>query len=677
MLLVDAATVQRAQEWSRRDPNETTAAYVQNLIQTVQVKSEESSSQSAQAEATAAAAAAASSELKSLFPDDSQRISFGTAGLRSAMKPGPTGMNDLVVLQTAQGLARYCLQQQQQQQQQQQLQKPSVVVGYDHRSNTSMQLSSLSFALLTALVFIEAGFDCFLLDGFVATPLVPYALGQTKNCAAGIMITASHNPKQDAGYKVYWNDGCQIRSPLDQEIAQTILEPANLEPWVDYREQLRTRRAQYGNAVDVDVDPCLGLSRPKETQEMIASYFSAIQASGLVSGRAAQLLLSRNTNGHWKPPAFVYTAMHGVGYPFALQSFEIFGMEPFHSVPTQQEPDPAFSTVPFPNPEEKGAMDAAKAHAVSKGCDVVLANDPDADRLAVAEKSRVTGEWTTFTGDEIGTMLGHWLWQQQQQRDADADATATTTTTTTKPPLAMCASTVSSKMLAEIARVEGFHFEDTLTGFKWIGSRAAELNRSGQYRSIFCYEEAIGFCCGDVIFDKDGISALGVFADLAVSVYCTKHMQLQDHMQSLYDKYGEFVSRNGYFFMNDPIVVSIIMGQMTSQGTFSELLTERAVGAYKVASFRYLGEPGYDSTTADKKPTLPTSKSSPMITIRFENGCVAQFRASGTEPKFKYYIEYKGQPGVSRDKVTEDLTIMSDMLIETLLEPDKHGLVRP
>jgi phosphomannomutase len=672
MLLVDAVTVQRAQEWSRRDPNETTAAYVENLIQAVQVEvsvSEEPSSQSVQAEATTAAAA--SSELNALFPDDSQRISFGTAGLRSAMKPGPTGMNDLVVLQTAQGLARYCLQQQPQQPQQQQRQKPSVVVGYDHRSNTAMQLSSLSFALLTALVFIEAGFDCFLLDGFVATPLVPYTLSQLSNCAAGIMITASHNPKQDAGYKVYWSDGCQIRSPTDQEIAQTILEPANLEPWVDYGEQLRNRHtdAQYA------ADPCLGLSRPKETQEMIASYFRAIQASGLVSGRTAQLLSQSSNNNNddksWKPPAFCYTAMHGVGYPFAVKSFEIFGFAPFQSVPTQQDPDAAFPTVPFPNPEEKGAMDAAKAHAVSTGCDVVLANDPDADRLAVAEKNRVTGEWTTFTGDEIGTMLGHWLWQQQQQQQQDV------TSSTTTLPLAMCASTVSSKMLAEIAHVEGFHFEDTLTGFKWIGSRAAELNRSGQYRSIFCYEEAIGFCCGDVIFDKDGISALGVFADLAMSVYCTKNMQLQDHMQSLYDKYGEFVSRNGYFFMNDPSVVSIIMDQMTSQGTFSQLLTEMAVGPYKVESFRYLGEPGYDSTTADKNPTLPTSKSSPMMTIRFENGCVAQFRASGTEPKFKYYIEYKGQPGVSRARVTEDLAIMSDFLIETLLQPDQHGLVRP
>jgi phosphomannomutase len=640
-MLVDAETVQRAQEWSRKDPNETTASYVQNLIQ------------------TSAASAESASELKALFPQG-QRIGFGTAGLRSAMKPGPLGMNDLVVLQTAQGLARYIKQQVLPEQQQDQ--KPSVVVGYDHRENSVMNLSSLSFAVLTALVFIEAGFDCFLLDGFVATPLVPYTLTQIKDCTCGIMITASHNPKQDAGYKVYWSDGCQIRSPLDKEIANSILQPSNLQPWVDYRQVLRDLSA----VNDASVDPCLGLGRPEQTKEMIASYFQAIQDSGLVRGQAKLT----QSNKDWKPPSFCYTAMHGVGHRFARQAFETFGIDaPFHSVPTQQEPDPAFPTVPFPNPEEKGALDAAKAHAVVTCSDVVLANDPDADRLAVAEKSRLTGEWTTFTGDEIGTMLGHWLWQQ----DIDKQQHAATGVADTPPqlPLAMCASTVSSKMLAEIARVEGFYFEDTLTGFKWIGSRAAELHRSGKYRSIFCYEEAIGFCCGNLVFDKDGISALGVFCDLTMSVY-NSGKSLKDHMQSLYDKYGEFVSQNGYFFLKDPSVVATIMDKMTTQGTFSQLAT---VGPYKVESFRYLGEPGYDSTTADKKPTLPTDKASPMMTIRFENGCVAQFRASGTEPKFKYYIELKGKPGVSREVVTEDLAIMSAILLETLLQPEKHGLV--
>ena len=166
-----------------------------------------------------------------------------------------------------------------------------------------------------------------------------------------------------------------------------------------------------------------------------------------------------------------------------------------------------------------------------------------------------------------------------------------------------------------------------------------------------------------------GITSLGVFADLSYSVY-HKGLSLVQHMQSLYDKYGEFVSNNGYYFCYDPAVVTKIMRDMQNGGMY---MTE--VGPYRVESIRDLWTPGYDSTTADKRPTLPTSKSSPIMTFRFENGCVAQFRASGTEPKFKYYIEMKGEPGVSRDIVTRDLHEMSEIILEVLLHPEANGLV--
>jgi phosphomannomutase len=223
-------------------------------------------------------------------------------------------------------------------------------------------------------------------------------------------------------------------------------------------------------------------------------------------------------------------------------------------------------------------------------------------------------------------------------------------------------------MLAEIAKVEGFHFEDTLTGFKWIGARAHELSNKGGHRNIFCYEEAIGFCCGDVVFDKDGVSALCVVAELAYSVY-RQGRSLAKQMQSLYDTYGEFVCNNGYFFYTGTTVVPTIMEGIRNGGNYVS-----QVGPYKVESIRDLGEPGFDSTTDDKKPTLPTSKSSPMLTLRFENGCVAQFRASGTEPKFKYYIEMRGKPGVSRCSVSRDLMEMSDVILEVLLKPSENGL---
>jgi len=168
-----------------------------------------------------------------------------------------------------------------------------------------------------------------------------------------------------------------------------------------------------------------------------------------------------------------------------------------------------------------------------------------------------------------------------------------------------------------------------------------------------------------------GITALGVFAELSYSVY-QKGLTLVKHMQSLYDKYGEFVSNNGYYFCYDPTVVTRIMREMQNDGKYMT-----SVGPYEVESIRDLWTPGYDSTTPDKRPTLPTSKSSPMMTICFTNGCVAQFRGSGTEPKFKYYIEMKGEPGVSRDVVTADLLKMCDVILEELLHPEANGLVMP
>ena len=226
-------------------------------------------------------------------------------------------------------------------------------------------------------------------------------------------------------------------------------------------------------------------------------------------------------------------------------------------------------------------------------------------------------------------------------------------------------------MLAEIARVKGFHFEDTLTGFKWIGSRAATLSREEGYRSLFAYEEAIGFCCGDVIFDKDGISALAVFSELTYWAY-RQGLTLKKHLQGMYDEFEEFCSHNGYYYLQDPSVVHRIMDRIRCNGTY-----DIDVAPYKIESIRDLGEPGYDSTTPDKKPKLPTSKSSPMMTICFTNGCVVQLRGSGTEPKFKYYIEMRGKPGVDRESVSKELESMAAVVLEKLVEPAKNGLKLP
>jgi phosphoglucomutase len=324
-----SSSLEIAKEWADiLDPNPNTSKYTRDLIAIAEAESEASSKNDI------------SSLLESLFPSDGSRITFGTAGLRSEMKPGPLGMNDVTVYQTAQGLAKYCLKMKQQQQQQQQESNSSnskknlcAVVGYDHRCNPSLNISSLSFAILTAIVFEEAGIDCILLDGLVLTPLVPFALKKLDACC-GIMVTASHNPKQDNGYKLYASDGCQIRSPMDKDIANEILN--NLKPWTDYEKILDQRRQNFHN------DPCLGLSRPELTNQMLTEYFKAIKNSGLKTGQAT--MISKSNNSLDPSPSFAYTAMHGVGYQFAKKVFDIFELPPFKAVPEQIEPDPTFPT---------------------------------------------------------------------------------------------------------------------------------------------------------------------------------------------------------------------------------------------------------------------------------------------------------------------------------------------
>lgn len=364
-----------AKEWARLDPNPETSSYVQNLVAQVEGGN-----------------GIASHELDSLF--STPRIQFGTAGLRGPMEPGPSGMNDLVVIQSAQGLARYILDTNRG--------NPSLqaVVGYDHRSNSKFNrsISSKQFAMYTKLVFEHAGIRCTLLDGFVATPILAYAV-KSIGAAVGIMVTASHNPKQDNGYKVYWNDGCQIRPPIDVGIANEIVKEENLVPWIDYGKQLQKLKAESD-------DECFGLSDRIQTKCIEDAYFQSIIDSGVVTE------VINATDGTVPQPKFAYTAMHGVGCPYAKRSFQAFNLPPFLAVPSQEKPDPDFFTVPFPNPEEKGALDRAMEFSMENKCDIVLANDPDADRLGVAEFGKESGEWTVFTGDQIGALLGHWLWEK-------------------------------------------------------------------------------------------------------------------------------------------------------------------------------------------------------------------------------------------------------------------------
>jgi len=363
-----------------------------------------------------------------------------------------------------------------------------------------------------------------------------------------------------------------------------------------------------------------------------------------------------NQNASQSQCKMVYTAMHGVGGDYTTKAFECFGLPPYIPTAAQQEPDPDFPTVDFPNPEEgEGALALAMETAQANGAKLILANDPDADRLAVAECDDL-GNWHLFTGNELGTLLGHWQWRKYQEREAAGE---------TMKPAAMLASTVSSKQLKAIAKHEGFLFEETLTGFKWMGNRAEALMASG-YDVIFAFEQAIGFCIGDLIKDKDGVAASAVFAEMAISLQ-KEGFTLTSQLEALRNKYGHFIAKDHYVICRDPRITDQIFARLRQDGYLKQC------GPFEVEHIRDLTT-GYDSSYEDGKATLPSDPSSHMITYTFTNGAVATLRTSGTEPKIKYYVEVAGVPGQSKDEVQDLVTRMEETFVNEFLQPEVNGL---
>ncbi|CAI8037949.1 Phosphoglucomutase-2 [Geodia barretti] len=341
------------------------------------------------------------------------RMVFGTAGLRAKMGAGYSRMNDLTVIQTAQGLASCLLEQFGSGE----CGKRGVVVGYDARHN------SRRFAELSATIFLNKNFKVYLFSNFTPTPYTPYAVVKF-GCVAGVQVTASHNPKEYNGYKVYWSNGAQIRPPLDSDIQSHI--SANLNPLPTSWDTSALQKA----SSDI-LDPLASVT---------ATYFTD----------TLHLCYRREDNAS-SPVKIVYTPMHGVGAEGAREAFRTFSLPDFIPVPEQIDPDPEFRTVAFPNPEEgHSALGLAEKTAERHGATLILANDPDADRLAVAERSDPsTREWDILTGNEIGALLGWWLFKNYRDSHPHFNG----------KNVYMLASTVSSKFLQRMASVEGFQFE--------------------------------------------------------------------------------------------------------------------------------------------------------------------------------------------------------------------------
>ncbi|XP_053712059.1 phosphopentomutase-like [Synchiropus splendidus] len=601
ILTGDAQLDQAVRQWLQYDQNEKTKSLVQDLLKDGSVE-----------------------VLKKKF---SHRMEFGTAGLRAAMGPGVSCMNDLTIIQTTQGFCCYL------EEIFGNLKERGVVIGYDARAHPTSGGSSKRFASLAAAVFISRGVPVYLFSDITPTPFVPFAVSHLGLCA-GIMVTASHNPKQDNGYKVYWENGAQIISPHDKRIAKAIEE--NLVPWP---ESWQTEEALKSSLLK---DPY---------QDVHAEYFKAIQKH----------CHFRDINKK-SDVKIVHTSVHGVGHSFVQAAFKAFDLNPPYAVEEQKDPDPEFPTVKYPNPEEgEGVLTLSFSLAELEGATVVLANDPDADRLAIAEK-QANGKWQVFTGNELGALMGWWMFHCWKNQNTDPNAVKN---------LYLLSSTVSSKILRAIAVKEGCHFEETLTGFKWMGNRARDLLDQGK-SVLFAFEEAIGYMCCPAVLDKDGVSAAAIAGEM-VSYLATKGKTLSEQLTSIFNEYGYHISKNSYFICHDQNVIRSLFDRLrTHDGTRGSYPT--ICGRFTISAVRDLTT-GYDSNQPDNKAVLPTSSSSQMITFSFANGGVATMRTSGTEPKIKYYTELCAAPGDSDvAQLRKELDDLVNAIVESFFEPEKNKL---
>ncbi len=503
-------------------------------------------------------------------------LEFGTAGLRGVIGAGETRMNRAVIRRTTFGLGQYLLADATLE-----AKRRGVVIGYDGR-RMSRELAEDTASVLAAL-----GIPSHLSPGVCPTPVAAYAVTRL-GAAAGVMVTASHNPPEYNGYKAYWQNGAQIIPPQDKGIAAQIdhAPPADQVPLVAFAQA-----QQQGLVRDFpsDLEP---------------AYLDAVQALSV-------------TRAGDRDAAIVYTPLHGVGNRLVRESLRRAGFSSVHSVPAQAEPDGEFPTVAFPNPEEKGALDLSYALANEVGADLILASDPDVDRLAVAlRKGPSEQSFVQLTGNQVGVLLGHYL---LTEGDPSGDRVV----------LASC---VSSPQLGAIARALGVTYEETLTGFKWIANRAMTLEREANKRFVFGYEEALGYTVGPLVRDKDGISAALLFAELWAKRRAAGKTMF-DELDLVARRYGLFVSGQIAVTMKgqDGLAqIQAVMARLRAQAL------DRVGPLAVLATSDVKAGTRKDAAGKSAKLSLPSSD---VLIYELEGQSRIIARPSGTEPKIKIYFD--------------------------------------
>ncbi len=533
-----------AQDWANHDPDKNTATEINRLISENNIE-----------------------KLSELFAGN---LEFGTAGLRAEVGPGQSRMNRAVVIKATYGLAQYLLNRFPNK-------KPKLIVGNDAR-NMSDEFAQDVCAVATAL-----GLEVLRLPGELPTPVLAFAV-RNLNADAGVMITASHNPPNDNGYKVYDELGAGIISPMDKEISK----------FID--------------------------SSPKPNEIELAKNWGKVDITDQYHERISQLV--SNKYGQIK---VAYTPMHGVGLNTFNASMKICGFDPAFVVPTQAKPDPAFPTVAFPNPEEPGAIDQLIALAKEVSADVAIANDPDADRCAIAINSNEN--WRMLSGDELGFIFAWWLIKKSELNNRKLSGL-------------MAASIVSSSLVPKMAKVKGLEGGTTLTGMKWMG----HLDNL-----IFGYEEAIGYCLDpEFVRDKDGISAALLIVEL-FSYLKSENLNIEHILDEIYATYGVHLTKQLSFRFDSvqkakDITSKLISSPLKNIGDLTVLKTDDMAQ-------------GIDN--------LP-SATGVRITL---NQARIIVRPSGTEPKLKCYLEVTteiGEIAVNKAQALKQLESLTKNVHEIL-----------
>ena len=534
---------------------------------------------------------ATKSELKSLEGNEDEifdrfyrELEFGTGGLRGVIGAGTNRMNFYTVGKATQGLANFI--------NKQGAAAKGVAIAFDSRR------MSPEFADTAACVLAANGIKAYIFDSLRPTPELSFAL-RTLGCTAGIVVTASHNPPEYNGYKVYWEDGAQITAPMD---AQIIGEVNAIKDYAEIKK-MTTEEAKAAGLYEV-----IG-------KEIDDKYMEALKKLVLHPEAIKQMASSLK---------IVYTPLHGTGNVPVRRVLKELGFEQVTVVPEQELPDGNFPTVSYPNPEDKKAFALALDLAKKVDADLVLATDPDADRLGVYAKDTKTGEYKVFTGNMSGMLICEYEMSQKKALGILPDNGALVTTI------------VSSNMAQAVAKEYGMKFIECLTGFKYIGEQIKVFEQTGSNEYVFGFEESYGCLVGTHARDKDAVVAVMALCE-AAAYYKTQGITLWDQMLNIYNKYG---------YYKEDLFTMTFKGadgakKMQDMMDAYRKNTPKQVGAYKVLRLRdYKNDVITDLATGETTPTgLPKSN---VLYFELENDAWFCVRPSGTEPKIKFYAGIKG-----------------------------------